>query len=163
MDFKIRIFLLLVMCGLSHLSGSAQSNLVFVDQYSVTQQFSKTLLTNTDFANHQLTFTIPDSCVFKVTSTSFHMISDWYGGYEAMELTDGSYTIISDQILMDEAISLFHKDPYTSSNGRLFVPSYSTNLWIGEGDHDVQFVGENVGVNVVMGLSGVLYKKVPIE
>ena len=162
MDFKIRIFLLLVMCGLSHLSGSAQSNLVFVDQYSVTQQFSKTLLTNTDFASHQLTFTIPDSCVFKVTSTSFHM-KEYYGGaYRANELTDDNTKIMSHQILMDEAISLFHKESY-SNYERVFVPSYSTNLWIGEGDHDVQFIGRNAGVNVVMGLSGVLYKKVPIE
>jgi hypothetical protein len=160
MDFKIRIFLLLVMCGLSHLSGSAQSNLVFLRPYSLTADVINTAATAQGSYNvsiNQNALTIPDSAVFKVTHVSVYGVVNLPGeGYVALNGTPYKHmTVLVDSMMIQSGTVEYDQSPNTTN----------VNMWLNEGNHSctVSIPQNSSTGNYRISLNGVLYKKVPID
>ncbi len=162
MDFRIRIFLLLVISGSFHLKGSAQSNLVFLRPYSLTADVFNTAATSQNTHNtsiNQNAFTIPDSAVFKVTHVSVYSLIQPFGfteGYTALSGTPYKHmAVLVDSMMIHSGIVEFDQSPNTTN----------VNMWLNEGNHSSTV---SIGNNSTTGkyrisLNGVLYKKVPID
>lgn len=162
MDFRIRIFLLLVISGSFHLKGSAQSNLVFLRPYSLTADVINTAATSQFSHNtsiNQNAFTIPDSAVFKVTHVSVYRVDQPNGfteGYRALSGSGyASMTVLVDSMMIHSGIVQFDQSPNTTN----------VNMWLNEGNHSctVSIPQDSSTGKYRISLNGVLYKKVPID
>ena len=163
MDFRIRIFLLLVISGSFHLKGSAQSNLVFLRPYSLTADVINTAApsgtTPYSVSINQNAFTIPDSAVFKVTHVSVYRLHQSFGFAESYKALSGTpykhMAVLVDSMMIHSGIVEFDQSPNTTN----------VNMWLNEGNHSSTV---SIGNNSTTGkyrisLNGVLYKKVPID